>query len=113
MAITHTQTVTELEVLKDNSDDIVGVVSVTTTSVHDLDLSLYRRVTNEEFKVETTGISASTSGFKPYNSLTESDVLGWISSQLASSKTKKRHETSINEDIARYNRSTVDKALPW
>ncbi len=115
MAITHTQTITLMEVLRNNSDDVVENIKVVTTSVDDSDPSKYTVTKSDRFHISTDGISASTSGFKPYADLTESEVLGWISSELTtvSAKTKEENEKAISQLILYNNPIAVDKEVPW
>ena len=113
MAITHTNTVSLMEVLTANSDNIVGKVVVNIASSDDSNASKYKWDGSASFVLNTTGITTSTSGFVAYESLTESTVLGWVSSGISNCQTKTDNETRINELIAQDNRTTVDKALPW
>ena len=113
MAITHTNTVSLMEVLTANSDNIVGQVVVNIASSDDSNASKYKWDGSASFVLNTTGITTSTSGFVAYESLTESTVLGWVSSGISTCQTKTDNETRINELIAQDNRTTVDKALPW
>ena len=114
MAITHTNTVTLMEVLTANGDNIVGKVVVNISSSDDSNPSKYKSEGNESFIIPTDGITTSTSGFVAYESLTESNVLGWISSGISTCKTKRRNESTIARLIAIDNpRTTEDKALPW
>tara|TARA_B100000965_G_scaffold395348_1_gene408744 strand:+ start:995 stop:1336 length:342 start_codon:yes stop_codon:yes gene_type:complete len=113
MAITHTNTVTLMEVLTANSDNIVGIVKVNISSSDDSNPSKYKWEGVEEFTLTTSGITTSTSGFVVYEDLTESAVLGWVSSGISTSKVKASNISRINELIAFDNRTTTDKALPW
>ena len=115
MAITHTQTITLMEVLRSSSDNVVENIKVVTTSVDDSDPAKYRTERHDRFHISTDGISASTSGFKPYADLTESEVLGWISSELTtvSAKTKEENEKTINQMILQDNPIAIDKEVPW
>ena len=115
MAITHTQNITLMEVLRSSSDDVVENIKVVTTSVDDSDPSKYTVTKSDRFHISTDGISASTSGFKPYADLTESEVLGWISSELTtvSAKTKEENEAAVKLLILQDNPIAVDKAVPW
>tara|TARA_X000000368_G_C23031924_1_gene712952 strand:+ start:1799 stop:2143 length:345 start_codon:yes stop_codon:yes gene_type:complete len=114
MAITHTNTVTLIEVLTANDDNIVGKVVVNISSSDDSNASKYKAEGNESFIIPTDGITTSTSGFVAYESLTESNVLGWVSSGISTCRTKRRNESTIASLIAIDNpRSTKDKALPW
>ena len=114
MAITHTETITLMEVLTANNDNIVGKVVVNILSSDDSNASKYKWEGNESFVVTTSGITSSTSGFVAYEDLTESTVKGWISAGLSTSKVKAKNIVRINDLIAQDSpRTTEDKALPW
>ena len=106
MAITHTQTITLMEVLTANNDNIVSKAVVKTVSSDDADTSKYTTTSTESFSI-------STSGFVVYEDLTENVVKGWISTPLANSKVKENHEKIITRLIADDIRTSKDKALPW
>ena len=113
MAITHTETITLIEVLKNNSDNIVAKVVVKTSSSDDSDPSKYNHSDRASFNISTTGVTASTAGFVSYENLTEDIVKGWISSDLSSSNVKTNNQKVIERLIAADNTTTEDKALPW
>ena len=112
MAITHTQTITLMEVLTANTDNIVSKALVRTVSSDDADIK-YTTQKTESFSISTSGITTSTAGFVAYEDLTESTVLGWISTPLANSKVKENNEKIIASMIAMDNPTSKDKALPW
>jgi NAD/NADP transhydrogenase alpha subunit len=109
MAITHTETITLMEVLNANTDNIVSKVVVRTVSA---DVK-YTTQKTEAFPISTSGITTSTAGFVAYEDLTESTVLGWIATPLANSKVKENNEKIIARMIEIDNPTSVDKALPW
>ena len=113
MAITHTETVSLMEVLTANSDNIVGKVVVNIASSDDSNASKYKSEGTDSFLITTSGITTSTAGFVVYEDLTESTVKGWISAGLSTSKVKANNIVRINSLIAADNRTTEDKALPW
>ena len=113
MAITHTNTVSLMEVLTANSDNIVGKVVVNIASSDDSNASKYKSEGTDSFLITTSGITTSTAGFVVYEDLTESTVKGWISAGLSTSKVKANNVVKINRLIADDNRTTEDKALPW
>ena len=104
-----------MEVLRSSSDNVVENIKVVTTSVDDSDPLKYTVTKSDRFHISTDGISASTSGFKPYVDLTESEVLGWISSELTtvSAKTKEENEASVKLLILQDNPIAIDKEVPW
>ena len=113
MAITHTETITLMEVLTANNDNIVGKVVVNISSSDDSNASKYKSEGTDSFLITTSGITTSTAGFVAYEDLTESTVKGWISSGLSTSKAKANNVVKINRLITNDNRTTEDKALPW
>tara|TARA_B100001250_G_scaffold114757_1_gene97217 strand:- start:8972 stop:9313 length:342 start_codon:yes stop_codon:yes gene_type:complete len=113
MAITHTQTVSLMEVLTANTDNIVSKVVVITISSDDSDVTKYTTTSRESLIIPTSGITTSTSGFVAYEDLTESAVKSWVSTQLANSKVKANNEAIITKMIAMDNPTSVDKELPW
>ena len=112
MAITHTETITLMEVLNANTDNIVSKAVVRTVSADDADIK-YTTQKTEAFSISTSGITTSTAGFVAYEDLTESTVFGWIATPLANSKVKENNEKIIVRMIAMDNPTSVDKALPW
>ena len=113
MAITHIETIKKLEVLTANNDNIVGKVTVNISSSDDSNPSKYYFNGSETLDVSTTGITTSTSGFVAYEDLTESTVKGWISAGISTCETRAINIVMINQMIAKDNRTTTDKTIPW
>ena len=111
MAITHTETVTDLTVLNDGTD-VVSVIDITTVSVDDSDPSNLKRTFYDTYKVDTSG-GTSASGCVAYGSLTEDVVKGWIADELAASNTKTLVEEWVNSVKNPPTPAEVNKALPW
>ena len=113
MAITHTQTVTSLQIVN-NSDNIVSEVSVKTVSVDDSDPSTLTIEGEDSFEVDTSG-GTGASGFVAYESLTQSTILAWtpVADGLAASNTKTNHESWINSVKTPPTPTHVQKDLPW
>ena len=113
MAITHTQTVSNLTILN-NADNIVSEVTVKTVSVDDSDPSTLTIEGEETFSLDTSG-GTGASGFVAYASLTQDTVLNWtpVKDGLASSNTKINHEAWIESVKSPPTPEKVDKALPW
>ena len=113
MAITHTQTVSNLTILN-NADNIVSEVSVKTVSVDDSDPNTLTIEGEESFQLDTSG-GTSASGFIAYASLTQDTVLNWtpVKDGLASSNTKTNHEAWIESVKNPPAPTHVDKALPF
>ncbi len=112
MAITHTETVSNLTVLN-NGTDVVSQVEIKTVSVDDSDPSTLTQINYDNYDVDTTGITTSTSGFVAYGSLSETVVKNWISDELAASNTKTNAESWINSVKTPPTPSQVNKPLPW
>ena len=113
MAITHTQTVSNLTILN-NADNIVSEVSVKTVSVDDSDPSTLTIEGEDSFEVDTSG-GTGASGFVAYDSLSQSTVLAWtpVADGLTASNTKVNHESWIESVKNPPTPTEVDKALPW
>ena len=113
MAITHTQTVTNLTILN-NADNIVSEVTVKTVSVDDSDPSTLTIENEESFPLDTSG-GTGAEGFVAYDSLTQEKVLAWtpVAEGLASSNTKINHEAWIESVKNPPAPAEVNKALPW
>ena len=113
MAITHTQTVSELTILN-NSDNIVSEVTVKIVSVDDSDPDTLTIESEESFRLDTSG-GKSASGFVTYSDLTQSKILAWdtVKDGLASSNIQVNHEAWIESVKNPPAPSEVGKALPW
>ena len=113
MAITHTQTVSNLTILN-TADNIVSEVTVKTVSVDDSDPSTLTIENEESFQLDTSG-GTGASGFVAYASLSQSAVLAWtpVADGLAASNTKVNHESWIESVKNPPAPTEVDKALPW
>ena len=113
MAITHTETITDLIVLNDETD-VVSQVAIKTVSVDDSDPSnlTLTQINYDTYIVDSSG-GTSAAGFVAYGSLTEDIVKGWIADELAASDTKKRAEESINSIKNPPKLPEISKALPW
>ncbi len=109
MAITHTETVTDLTVLNDGTD-VVSEIDIKIVSVDDSDPSNLTQTSYATYTVDTSG-GTSAAGFVVYGSLTETIVKGWISTEIAESKTKA--EAWIESVKNPPTPPKVNKALPW
>ena len=94
MAITHTETVSNLTVLNDGTD-VVSEVTIKTVSVDDSDPSTLTQTSEENFQVDTSG-GTGASGFVAYGSLSDTVVKNWIADELAASNVKTNAEAWIN-----------------
>jgi len=111
MAITHTQTVSNLTVLNDGTD-VVSQVEIKTVSVDDSDPSTLTIESTETFKLDTSG-GTGASGFVAFGSLSETVIKGWIADELAASNTKINQESWINSVKNPPTPAEVSKALPF
>ena len=111
MAITHTETVSNLTVLNDGTD-VVSEVTIKTVSVDDSDPSTLTITNEETFPLDTSG-GTSAAGFVAYGSLSETVVKGWIADELAASNTKINAESWINSVKNPPAPTEVSKALPF
>ena len=113
MAITHTQTVSELTILN-SSDNIVSEVTVKTVSVDDSNPELLTIESEESVRLDTSG-GTGASGFVAYGDLTQSKILGWdvVKDGIASSNIQTNHEAWIESVKNPPAPAEVGKALPW
>ena len=113
MAITHTQTVSDLTILN-NADNIVSQVRVKTVSVDDSDPSVLTIESEENFDVDTSG-GTGASGFVAYESLTQSAILAWtpVADGLSKSNVKINHESWIESVKNPPTPAEVSKPLPF
>ena len=111
MAITHTETVTDLIVLNDGTD-VVSQVAIKTVSVDDSDPSNLTQTNYDCFDIDSSG-GTSAAGFVEYGSLSETVVKGWISDELDTSDTKTNAEAWIESKKNPPAPLEVNKALPW
>ena len=111
MAITHTETVTDLIVLNDGTD-VVSQVAIKTVSVDDSDPTNLTQTNCDTYLVDTSG-GTSAAGFVAYGSLSETVVKGWIADELAASNTKTNAEAWIESKKNPPAPPEVSKTLPW
>ena len=111
MAITHTETVTDLIVLNDGTD-VVSQVAIKTVSVDDSDPSNLTQTSYDNYNIDSSG-GTSASGFVAFGSLSETVVKNWISTELAASNTKTNAENRINNIKNPPAPPEVSKTLPW
>ena len=114
MAITHTQTVTGLQIVN-NSDNIVSEVTVKTVSVDDSDPTNLTIEGDDSIGITTEGVTTSTAGFVAYDSLTQDTILNWteVKDYLDSSNTKINQAAWIESVKNPPAPSHVEKDLPF
>ena len=111
MAITHTETVSNLTVLNDGTD-VVSQVEIKTVSVDDSDPSTLTQTSYDNYTVDTSG-GTGASGFVAFGSLSETVVKNWIADELAASNTKINAESWINSVKTPPTPTEVSKPLPF
>ena len=111
MAITHTETVSNLTVLNDGTD-VVSQVEIKTVSVDDSDPSNLTKTSYDNFELDSSG-GTGASGFVAFGSLSETVVKNWIADELAASNVKINAEAWINSVKTPPTPTEVSKALPW
>ena len=111
MAITHTETVSNLIVLNDGTD-VVSQVVIKTVSVDDSDPTNLTQTNEETFHLDTSG-GTGASGFVAFGSLSETVIKNWITDELAASNTKTNAEAWINSVKTPPTPAEVSKALPF
>ena len=115
MAIQHSRTITNLEVLNSGDTDVVCQVEVEFTSYDDSDQDKTTITTNQSFQLATEDRSSSSDGWVAFDSLTEETIYGWLGSELTNAETQDQasHTSRINSVLNPPAPPTVDKALPW
>ena len=113
MAITHTETVSNLIVLNDGTD-VVSQVVIKTVSVDDSDPSTLTQTVEENFPVDTSG-GTGASGFVAYASLTQADILAWtpVADGLSRSNSEINQAAWIESVKNPPAPATVNEALPF
>jgi len=112
MAITHTRTIENLQVLN-NGNDIVCEVEVRWVSSDDSDVERTTIDSTERYTLETEGVTPDSDGFVSFADLTETTVEEWIADQLAEERTTAHHTSWINSVLNPPAPRTVNKATPW
>ena len=115
MAIQHSRTITNLEVLNSGDTDVVCQVEVEFTSYDDSDQEGTTITSNQTFGLGTDDRSSSSEGWVAFGSLTAAVVEGWLGSELTDAETRAQegHTAWINSVLTPPAPATVDKALPW
>ena len=114
MAIQHSRSIENLEVLNSGSTDIVCSVEVKFTSYDDSDQERTTIDSCDRFELNTDGVSNTDEGFVAFADLTESTVLGWITT-LSDVETRfqQGHTAWIDSVLNPPAPPTVNKANPW
>ena len=115
MAIQHSRTISNLEVLNSGDTDVVCRVEVEFTSYDDSNQEGTTITSNQTFNLGTDDRSSSSEGWVAYASLTAAVVEGWLGSELTDEETRVQtgHTAWIASVLTPPAPPTVDKALPW
>ena len=115
MAIQHSRTITNLEVLNSGDTDVVCRVEVEFTSYDDSNQEETTINSNETYDLSTEDRSSSSEGWVAFESLTVEVIEGWLGSELTDSETRTQagHTAWINSVLTPPAPPTVHKALPW
>ena len=115
MAIQHSRTITNLEVLNSGDTDVVCRVEVEFTSYDDSDQERTTINSRETFDLSTEDRSSSSDGWVAFGSLTAAVIEGWLGSELTDAETRfqEGHIAWINSVLTPPAPVTVNKALPW
>ena len=111
MAITHTETVSDLIVLNDGTD-VVSEVEIKTVSVDDSDAENLTQTNYDTYHLDTSG-GTGASGFVTFGSLSETVIKNWIADELAKSNTKTNAEAWINSVKSPPTPAEISKTLPF
>ena len=113
MAITHTQSLSNLTVVN-HGTDVVQQVSVKTVSVDDSAPTNLTIEGEDVIDIDASG-GNTASGFINYSALTQDTILNWteVKTALDNSNTKINQEAWINSVKTPPTPSHVDKDLPF
>ena len=115
MAIQHSRTITNLEVLNSGDTDVVCRVEFEFTSYDDSNQEGTTITSNQMFDLGTDDRSSSSEGWVAFGSLTAAVVEGWLGSELTDSETRAQqgHTAWIDSVLNPPAPPTVNKANPW
>lgn len=114
MAIQHSRTIENLEVLNDGNN-VVTEVEVRFVSYDDSDQERTTIDSSYRFELETEGVTPESDGFVAFGSLTAETVEGWLGDKLTTeeAEAQARHTAWINSVLNPPAPRTVNKATPW
>ena len=114
MAIQHSRTIENLEVLNDGNN-VVTEVEVRFVSYDDSDQERTTIDSSYRFELETEGVTPESEGFVAFGSLTAETVEGWLGDKLATQEANVQagHTAWINSVLNPPAPRTVNKATPW
>jgi len=112
MAITHTRTIENLEVINDGNN-VVCDIQVKWVSSDDSDVERTTIEGSETYQVNSEDVTPDSEGFVAFADLTEEIVLGWIADELAEERVTAQHTSWINSVLNPPAPVTVNKETPW
>ena len=114
MAIQHSRTIENLEVLNDGND-VVTQVEVRFVSYDDSDQERTTIDSSFRFELETEGVTSESEGFVAFASLTAETVEGWLGDKLTTQEANVQagHTAWIDSVLNPPAPRTVNKATPW
>lgn len=114
MAIQHSRTIENLEVLNDGNN-VVTEVEVRFVSYDDSDQERTTIDSSQRFELETEGVTSESEGFVAFGSLTAETVEGWLGDELTTQEANVQagHTAWINSVLNPPAPRTVNKATPW
>jgi len=114
MAIQHSRTIKNLEVLNDGNN-VVTEVKVHFVSYDDSDQERTTITSRQRFQLETEGVTPDSDGFVSFDSLTAETVEGWLGEKLTTEEASvyATHTAWINSVLNPPAPRTVNKATPW
>jgi hypothetical protein len=114
MAIQHSRTIENFEVLNDGND-VVTEVEVRFTSYDDSDQERTTIQSGHRFQLETEGVTPDSDGFIPFDNLTAETVEGWLGEELTTQEASVQsgHTAWINSVLNPPAPRTVNKTTPW
>lgn len=114
MAIQHSRTIENLEVLNDGNN-VVTEVEVRFVSYDDSDQERTTIDSSQRFELETEGVTPESEGFVAFGSLTAETVEGWLGDELTTQEANVQagHTAWINSVLNPPAPRTVSKATPW
>lgn len=114
MAIRHSRTIENFEVLNDGND-VVTEVEVHFTSYDDSDQERTTIDSHHRFQLDTEGVTPDSDGFITFDNLTAETVEGWLGEELTTQEASVQagHTAWINSVLNPPAPRTVNKTTPW
>ena len=122
MSTTHTREIVSINVINDDTNDVVSSVIFRFTSTNDSEVLGENdaiRLDLRHFFIKTAGVSNSSEGFVEYDNLTQEIIEGWLGEKFVKlcseieSENSNYFDTRINEITNPPVPRTVTKSRPW